>query len=110
MGHDHHCTQAGVLAMTHKFNNQLYLYTTSACTITRKNDISGKRVAILNSQKNGLYFSLPLSCIAAASSGQMKLSPSLLLSKSKSHPALCHREVEVLLHRRLRLQRLHGRV
>jgi hypothetical protein len=62
MGHDHYCTQASALAMTHKFNNQLY--TTSAGAITRKNDISGKRVAILNAQKNGMYFSLPLSYIS----------------------------------------------
>jgi hypothetical protein len=62
MGFDHYCSQAGALAMTHKYNN--LLYTTSAGAITRKNDIAGKRVAALNAQKAGVNFSLPLSYIS----------------------------------------------
>lgn len=83
MGYDHYVSQAGALGLTHKYNN--VLYTTSAGVITRKNDISGKRVAALNAQKAGVQFSLPLSYISG------------FFRSEKAFPLLASGQVQVTL-------------
>lgn len=82
MTHDHYSTQAGALAMTHKYNQ---LYTAADGTLLRKNACAARRVTALRAQKAGMWFSLPLSYISG------------FFRNEKAYPLFASGQVQVTL-------------